>query len=95
MKSIHAAMYVEKVDLSLPGSSEYDFFIDNFSSMEMWADRSDLAELNNELETSKLKIIKEIPKDASHYTHIVQMTGGVYFAVLIKDGDWIDQLHSS
>lgn len=91
MKSIHTALYVEKVNTELITlGMEYDFIIDEFSSMEQWADRSDLAQLNNELQSGKLKIIKEISSKDIRYTHIVLDTDDCFFAVIIKEGDWID-----
>ncbi|MFD1736215.1 hypothetical protein ACFSCX_06510 [Bacillus salitolerans] len=92
MKSIHTALWLEKVNLSLPSFMEYDFIIDEFSSMEQWADRSELAQLNNELESGKLKIIKVISNKEIRYTHVIQDTDGCFFAVIIKDGDWVDTL---
>ncbi|WP_282155802.1 hypothetical protein [Cytobacillus gottheilii] len=93
MQSIHTALYVEKVNAELTTLGiEYDFVIDDFSSMEQWADRSDLAQLNNEYQSGKLKIIKEISNKDIRYTHIVLDTDGCFFAVIIKDGDWVDYL---
>lgn len=93
MQSIHTALYVEKINTkyTTPGI-KYDFIVDDFSSMEQWADRSDLAQLNNEYQSEQLKIIKEISNKEIMYTHIVLDTDGDFFAVIIKDGDWIDYL---
>lgn len=92
MKSIFTALFVEKVNSNLQMfGMKYDFITDGFSNMESWADRSDLAQLNEEFQSDKLKIIKEIPKKDSHYTHIIKDTEGYFFAIILKEGDWIEQ----
>ena len=93
MQSIHTALYVDNLNAELTTLGiEYDFIFDDFYSMEQWADRSDLAQLNNEYQSGKLKIIKKISNKEISYTHIVLDTNGCFFAVIIKDGNWVDYL---
>lgn len=48
-----------------------------------FAERSDLADLNNDWDTNKLVVKLQLPVNEWGYTHIVEDSDGVYFAVII------------
>ncbi|KQN96924.1 hypothetical protein [Paenibacillus sp. Leaf72] len=89
--SIHAAIPLIEVDSFT--RNYYDLFItERFAiSTAGPADTSDMAGLNQDLESGSLSVITYlIANEYDGFTHIIKDSGEFFYAVQIKSGDWAD-----
>ena len=54
-------------------------------------DRSDMAMINHEYENGEAKIVKDLAnKTTTPFTHVIKDPRGNYCAVILGEGDWIE-----